>query len=138
MLDKVIYLGHELSEFSFSSKISNKGEGYFDAKITSSVEDVIVRDDLNKEEDGEVFSYPSHVSVIGYESDGDDKLEVFSLSFNIETLFKFSEPSIDYKKLVKENLWFFDNFATIDISSTAEDLLKNTPYRGVKLAKRRD
>lgn len=138
MLDKIIYLGYEISEISFSSKLPNIGEGYFDVKITSSAENVYVRRDLNKDEDGYVLAYPSQVNITGFENEGDNKTEVFSLSFVTESLFKFPDDLTDYQDLVKNNIWFFDNFASIDIASTTEALLKNTQYSGVKLSKRRE
>ncbi|MFM5364051.1 hypothetical protein ACET98_23610 [Aeromonas veronii] len=139
-LEKVLHIGHELSEITYNGMPSNKGEGYFEVNMASDVNTIIIRDDIKDENDGVVFSYPAKVTVIGYEGEEgntEDRLEVFSLTFIIETLFSYPDEGADYKEIVENNRWFFDNLSFVNVASTAEDILKHTPYRSVRLSRSR-
>jgi len=139
-LEKVRHLGHEVTEIEFNCIQSVKGGGYFDVNISFDSNVLSVRDDITDENDHFVFSCPAQVTVIGYDgTDGDDndRPEVFTLKFIIESIFTYPQKNEDHKKLIQDNRWFFENFSFVNMASAAEDILKNTPYRNVKLLKDR-
>ncbi|HIC8862138.1 TPA: hypothetical protein ACW7Y0_003161 [Aeromonas hydrophila] len=144
-LEKVRHLGHEVTSIDFSCSPSINGGGYFDVNIAFDVNTVSIRDDITDENEDFVFSCPAEVTVIGYENrdgakkdnDDEDKYKVFTLKFIVETIFAYPEKEEDHKQLVENNRWFFENFSFINIASSADDILKNTPYRSVRLLKDR-
>ncbi|WP_323881380.1 hypothetical protein [Aeromonas caviae] len=139
-LEKVLHIGHELSEITYNSMPSEKGEGYFEVNMASDVNTIIIRDDIKNEHDEVIFSYPAKVNVIGYEGEEgstENRIEVFTLTFIIESLFSYPEEGANYKEIVENNRWFFDNLSFVNVANVAEDILKHTPYRSVRLSKSR-
>ncbi|WP_323901080.1 hypothetical protein [Aeromonas hydrophila] len=139
-LEKVLHIGHELSEITYNSMPSDKGEGYFEVNMASDVNTILIRDDITDENNAVIFSYPAKVDVIGYEGEEggtENRTEVFSLTFIIESLFSYPEEGANYKEIVESNRWFFDNLSFVNVANVAEDILKHTPYRSVRLSKSR-
>ncbi|MBS4721179.1 hypothetical protein [Aeromonas caviae] len=132
MLDKIAYVGHEVTSIDYSGDTPTTGEGVFEVNIASTVDLIVNREDLKKDA-YDIVSYPVKVNVVGYEGDEDDKVEVFDLEFIVESIFKFPHDISDQKQFVKDNLWYFENISNINIADVSQDLLRHTPFSSVKI-----
>lgn len=128
MLEKLSYLGHELTSSSFKLLIKDPiGKGYY--RYNVGIDDSFNFSEIKNGEEhlkNEII-ISAVATVNGNERESDDS--VFTLEVKFFIRFELDKEDYIEKDYAKENKWFFLNFASIASKEIIDSILNNTALK---------
>ncbi|HIF9111637.1 TPA: hypothetical protein ACX6O7_004111 [Photobacterium damselae] len=129
MLEKISYLGHELTSSKFALLKEPKGKGYY--KYGVSIGDKFEFNEILNDEDVHIHNEIT-ISIFSFVHglEKDTENEVFQLDIEFLIRFELEKDNYIEKHHALDYEWFFMNFAGIASKSITDTLLSHTALKG--------